>query len=538
MMKNIYKYLTLAFAVLASSCYDDDSSLDINPIPELSIEIEGVDKTILTSMLDSLILTPEILVNGKESNKEFIYEWALNQVTSEFQYPDDFEVISSDKNLKYAVVRPIDDAKDYILMYRVTDPSTDFTYSKIWNLKVSSSFGEGILVAYKDEDGKSELGLIMDKEISYLYTKPASVRTGIYKGANGEELTKEITSITYTNQMRAAITWVTLSDGNYVCLDNKTYLPKNVDMIYRPDSFFAKKFYATHQYMTTYSNDGMYVTHKTNGDRPGVATYKITADKERPSGDVVASYSHDQGAQPHAVWFNEKDGAFYGLNLSWNAAWTSAGKLSVNGASNVFDRTNLPNKEAKAGSIAYDGASYSFLLKDKTTGEYTIYCFGLDVYNGSTWDAGVAKIASKLPASANTILNEAIDFIFMNDYAVMYVVTKDKVYSVNYSSANAVFNQAPQFTAPSDETINVAKLYQQGTFVDKCNIFAYDQLGMHIYNNRAVCLATNNQGEGSIYIIPMVTSQASNGVLDVKKQVKYEGFGEIIDFVGQGITSY
>ncbi len=525
-----YLYLLLAISVMAVSCYKDNSTLDTNPLPDIKISIDGIDKGIVIGMLNDLILSPSIKAGDVDITSGLEYEWILNQNPKEFNYPNDFDVISTEKDLNYQVTQMIN--KDpYILSLRVTDKSTGFVYSEYWELTVSSTYGEGILVAY-EEGGAHELGLIMDKDISYQFSAPeASIRTGLYEAGNGSKLSSKIKSLTYAYHVNNNVTWIATEDGDLLCLNNDGYNPLDKEMIFQPESFHVNGYYNAEAKIVAYSNDGIYSMIKNVDDRPTSSMYTFDSADMKPSNDIISSNSNSSAVAPHMAWYNETDGAFYGIGFSWHPMFEIKGKLAANSNPEVFDRSNLPGQEAIAGGVSYNSASHSFLLKDKTSGAYTVYSF--------TSDPCIANIASKIPESAKSIIDNAVDIFFMYDYAIMYVATETDVYAINYSSSNAVFNDSPQFSAPSGEKIAVAKLYQQGNYANNAGIFDYDdQSGKQELNNRAIYLATNKGDEGKVYVVPMVAVQASNGTLDQSKALSYEGFNKIIDITTQGITTF
>lgn len=309
MKKYIVNYLFLfvsTFALL--SCYEDKSKLDTNKLPEVRIEIDGYDDGKIKVGFNQLLeIKPRIYKQNVENHSDLDVKWELSQ----FDSVDDFETISSTFNLDYVVNRGIT-SKPYILKLTIWDKKVDYKYYKYFELYVSSSYGEGIIVSYTDDNINSDIALIMDQQISDSYKNSTPlIRKDLYSLQNGEKIDALITSSCYTKFGGTSPTyWFALSNGGYLSLDCEAYNKNDAEMIFTPEGFRAGLFTNSHQYLMLFASDGLYKIGKINDRKPTVPSMSASAGAA-PSNYMVSTDSYSQGDGPNIVWYNENNGSFY-----------------------------------------------------------------------------------------------------------------------------------------------------------------------------------------------------------------------------------
>lgn len=541
MKKYIEKYLFLFVSALTLlSCYEDKSKLDTDKLPEVRIEIQGYENGVIRIGYNELLkIEPLVYKSDVENHPDLEAVWEV----SEYGDVNAFDTISNTVNLEYVVERGIV-PKPYVLKLTVWDKVMDFRYYKYYQLIVSSSYGEGIVVSYTDDDISSDIALIMDKQISGSYNSVTpSIRKGLYSVQNDQKIDGLITGSCYTRQgnMNPVPTyWFTLNNGNFLSLNCVAYEKNNTDMIFVPENFKANLFVNTHQSFLLFADDGVYVMSKTNDKKPTIPV--MTAIKGGLASNNMVSYdSHGSADEPFAVWYNEEGYFCCGNSFPMKLIkYTTPYEDPVDPEKKpIFDWSNLPNKECKAASISHDGSNHTFLLKDKSTGEYEVYGIGRAYYDEDyNYYQESPKSLIKIPASANDVLNNAVSIFFMYDQTILYVATATEIYTINFVTSPAIFNATPQYSAPSGETIVTAKLYQQGQFTENREQIISGVVPEQPLNNKAIYFATMKNGnQGTVWVVPMVKNLVSSGTLekDATKFLKYEGFSRILDISAQGI---
>jgi len=534
MKKNITKLLLIIMVMSFTSCYDDKSTLDTDALPELTVDLGIEGDKIKVGFNEELDLNPTILKDGKEVSDGFDYEWSMTSIPNELG----FESISNEKNLKFVVDRPI--ANDqYVLKLICKDLNTNFEYINYWMVQVSSSYGEGILVSYTDDGATSDIALIMDKGITDGYTKDALVRKDLYEMTNNTKMPGLVSSSSFTLQSSKTPTyWFVFKDGNFISLDCEAYRDNDVEMIYKPNGFKAYNIFNCHQSMIMFANTGLFKMSKMLDKAPTVPAMTIEKGGEA-SNNVYSSDSYDQGAGPNLMWYNEAQSSFFAAS----AFQMTPTQFESTSSSSLFDCANLPNKESIAGGLSYDGQKPTFLMKDKITGNYGIYSVTRSYYGDDyKFFASEPYALVDVPESVNVILNSAVSIFFVEDQSVMYIATETDIYTLNFISSPATFNSTPVYSVASGETIAIAKLYQQGTYLENRSGFAgigglaVGTKPKQELTNRAIYFATNTtNGKGKVYIIPMIKNLVTTGALDTNNITTYDDFSKILDISTQGI---
>ncbi len=219
-------------------------------------------------------------------------------------------------------------------------------------------------------------------------------------------------------------------------------------------------------------------------------------------------------------------------------------------ANEFFDPADAPGLTAVAAGQTTDGSIPAFVMKNTTTGNYSIYTFvryeeGEYEYDDD-WNI-IGTIKPEVPASARmrydipeagkALLDQAVSVFFAADQSILYVATPTGIYALNFAGSSVVVNTVPVFTPAAGETIAKAKLYCQGAYMQDYSAVGNVDEGYTVpelpFNKKAVVVATQSDTyAGKISVVPM--TQIGTGKLDASSALIYTGFGKILDFCTTG----
>ena len=187
MNKIIYVLLVILAGGIVS-CYDDKSKDANREIPEVTIT---TDKTILEAVYGKdLVMTPEIK-KGNLTNANLSYQWQVNLVPRGSTLVE----IGDAAELVYEVANE-PSGNPYLLVLKVTDNDEGIDYYHRWDLYVSNSFGEGLVVAHTGDGGTtSDLSFVKAPQITYGYDGEADYTRDVYSFANGSVIDGRVNSI-------------------------------------------------------------------------------------------------------------------------------------------------------------------------------------------------------------------------------------------------------------------------------------------------------------------------------------------------------
>ena len=190
-----------------------------------------------------------------------------------------------------------------------------------------------------------------------------------------------------------------------------------------------------------------------------------------------------------------------------------------------FDPSAVPGKEAVAGGFM-NSSSLVMVLKDKVTGEYSLYTF----FTKNQDDI----LVNTVPAAIKDLLDHSVSICFSTVDPIMYVATTREIHAVRLNIDGSL-SSSLKYTVAAGENISILKFYTQGRYNVNSEDFDDDVEGLLTLplNTKAVMMATQaSDSEGYVYLIPQ--KDPGTGNLDEEKQVKYDGFGKISDITAQG----
>lgn len=163
---NTILFLLLAFALGMAACFDDDTRLGTDFIPD--IELGEMRDTAMVSYAGNILsLAPEIDAPYAES--ELSYAWyiydASNATTTDGSELDGFrtEKIGDQRTLDYEVNLP---SGTYGIVFEVTASQYNYSRRTSMTLTTSTAFSRGFYILKETADGRSDLDLAVDGKLS------------------------------------------------------------------------------------------------------------------------------------------------------------------------------------------------------------------------------------------------------------------------------------------------------------------------------------------------------------------------------------
>jgi len=180
-----------------------------------------------------------------------------------------------------------------------------------------------------------------------------------------------------------------------------------------------------------------------------------------------------------------------------------------------------------------NSSSLVMVLKDKVSGEYSLYTFFTKNQDNTLVNPTPSYLYS-VPAAIKDLLDRSVSICFSTVDPIMYVATAREIHAVRLNIDGSLASSL-KYTAAAGENISILKFYTQGRYNVNSEDFDSDTESLLTLplNTKAVMMATQaSDSEGYVYLIPQ--KDPGTGNLDEEKQVKYDGFGKISDITAQG----
>ena len=189
MNKIIYILLVVLTGGLVTSCYEDKSKEAGFEIPEVTITADVDD--VLEAVYGKELVVKPVIKKGNLENANLSYSWQINLLPGS----KDFLDVGEEAELHYEVANE-PSGKAYLLVLKVTDDDEGIDYFKQWDVYVSNSFGEGLLVYNKRNGGEtSDFTFVKAPQITYGYNGEVDYTRNIYSIANGSEIDGRVNSV-------------------------------------------------------------------------------------------------------------------------------------------------------------------------------------------------------------------------------------------------------------------------------------------------------------------------------------------------------
>ncbi len=505
-MKSIYKIILIALVFssgLLSSCYDDSSTLDVEDIPGLYVNTNGVDQ-LYVYQYEHLQISLDITSAGiPEEDIEF--KWKINLA------PNDtvFTVIGTEKDLDYEILlKPNEAGRYYQLVFIAKDMVHDLEYVTAWDLEVRNQIGEGLVVAEYYDDNTTDFSLIMSPEITADYDK-VKILKDLYSTNSGQKITGRVKQVRFTNMYGSDIL-LAITDNSITQINRFDYSFGAMN----DDLFFATKDSYSPQFLgsSVVNQFDVYVgNHQLTSTWLGISTkFGLPFDFTYEVPDYVAMQSK---YNPNVVvnFYDESLGAFVYI-----PTFSSFGDHTMHSyppATGAFDPSNVPNKENLAAGTNAQG-DFLHLLKDKTTNNIELYVL----------DEGIYQYPSPIPPAPKSLfdLSSAPDianakhFVFLDNQSVMFYATDTKIYAMIFSASTPYFEE--RYTVSAGEEITTLQVYQQsGYYVGSSDDFIAT-------NNKQLVMSTYGS-EGKVYLLPFINLGSAD--IDVPNIKTFTGFNRI-----------
>lgn len=504
---NTKKYIFLFFiAVLLSggfitSCYDDSSTLDINDIGVVEIDTTGISE-LSVYQFEHLMVSPQINLSHV-SESDLTYTWRINLEPNDTT----FIVIGNEKNLDYvAELRPNESNYYYTLTLTVTNQANGLDYFMAWETTVRNPLGEGLVVAETGDDANTDLSIIMSGEVTEGYSGENVLRH-VYSINNGGALIPG-----HIKQMRFTVVYGV--NSLFAITDNSMVKVETYDYSYagmNDDLFFATKESYNPQLLGNINQGDLYVgNHQLTGTYLGVTRkFGLPFDFSFQVPNHVAM-NPSSSAIVAINFYDESLGGFVYLpSIQSFADHDMHAYAPVSGAD--FDPSSVPGKTNLAAAINVDG-DFLHLLKDNNSGDVALYILDGGGYEYPNYIAPAPKAFFDLSDAPE--IENATQFVFLNDQKVLFYSTSTKIYAVLYGTSTPTYEE--RYTVPSGEEITTLQLYLQAGYPNRD-----PYLSTH---NRQLVMSTYSN-EGKVYLLPFKNLGAAN--IDTENVKTFDGFGRI-----------
>ena len=518
MKKWLFTLLALPF--MFTSCIDDESNEELRTLNPIQIENIRIPDSFSIFMGDTLKIQPLIYCEGVPDAK-LSFEWRLSGGTIAPR------VIDSTMYCEAKLVIP-PFANPYTLRLTVTDETTGISRIETFNVRVLSSFGEGLIVADTKDDKESDLTLVMSKqfssEISGNDDKMKIVRN-LWSESNGQKLDGKvldlITSSYGTNRSMTVVT------------DKHLYRADYYDYFNIPEEF----------------DGGMFIVvppHVGHGYKNAFFQYYNSTGEEFLSLDgLVTRRSMQQNNRKHSYTQYPRGVTDYNVTFMCSPKYNDVYAFDALGERIIFfnfQNASLPQNQSSTGEFdirdlkdfeaLYMGEinqGVALLTKQKSTGQYK----ALVMQRRGLWDPQPPTYAKAVFDFSDATEIESAKFFELNKREdVVYYATDTKLYATPLS----VIDAKVQWEADTStgEKITGLKLYKwSGGTCD------YEEVGAEededskksvSSSDRLMMITTYSEltKEGRVYCVPIVTYGLGGLEQNKNYHVVLNGFNKIL----------
>lgn len=516
-----YKYFSIFLFILGlASCYKDDSSVNYKLINPIVIDLgdngqySASTPTYTLFSMDTLEIKPIVYKEG-EIDTNLTFNWTLqgNSIAP--------TVIGNNMTLKACINVPAE-GNAYQLVLDVENRMTDIHAQQLFNVKVESPFGLGLLVADSKDEKNSDVSLIM----SYHFTSGLKIDQtrnshDLFSQINNRKIpyypVNGLLSSSYGSNRSLTIT--TPYSIDRVDPFNFNYMDGNRDVfVIDPKKYNPTGLgYISNQGVELLLMDGKLYPRTMQQSNKYFAFYLLTKDMS----DYFITYFFCPTWES-GLAFDEKNGRLLQLNGTTNLLLFSSDKLPANAP---FDQNKLQGFSCK-GMMLGPNNTYHNILQNKQTGKIYSYITqrGYGSENGSP--------VQLLDLSNCPEITDAIGFATVETQSVIYYATKHTIYSVYYRGNELIVT--PEYTAPANNEISSIMSWQEYYAPGKIDYAnpnpAADQKVLSVSSyNRMLVLATYDTKKQEGFIRTVAITTVGTGTLEKDHQYhgEYGGFGRI-----------
>jgi len=502
-MKNILKILVLLlFVIVTHSCYEDESTLDVNTIQGVEIDTTGLS-SLSVYQFDKLNIEPKLNYDGLSDN-QLSFEWKINIEPNDTIY----QVLSDTRNLDSEIAfPPTFPGYTHQLVYTVTDVDTDIDYIMSWPVTVLNNIGEGIVIAETADGLTTDISHIMSADVTTDFDGE-SVKYQVYSKINGTTIPGITKQLKYY-QIYGKNAVLGITDDLIYKIDplDFTLAETNDDLFYVAKSNYSPQALGQVYQGSLFINSGnLTSTYFGASQKFGVP---FSSDYEVPS--IIAS-NPQYGPDIVINFYDEVNDQFvYQTSIS---SFGDTNMYPVPASDGAFNPASLPNKVNMA-AIASTSGEFRYVLKDELTGVVGLYLFD---GGGYVYPEGIPPS----PIAFHDLTNapdmaEAKSFVFLDDQKVLYYATDSKIYAVIYATSTPVVQE--RYTFDAGEELSLMQVYQQADYPSRSS---GDYLPL---NNKALLVATFDGTEGKVHLLPFINAGVGN--IDTPNIKTFTGFNRI-----------
>lgn len=492
--------ISIASFVLITSCKDDLSTLDVNKLPEISVDTTDQSQLVIFQF-DKLIIDPKIIGENINSNR-FKYEWLINLEPRSLEYL----TIGMDKKLEYTVsFAPTSAGRDHQVLLKVTDVNSGIEYLQAWPLTIRNGIGEGLVIVETYDGLNTDLSHIMSPLVTPNYANEKITRK-IFSAVNNKTIPGLVNNLSYTRfGANFILLGSTLNSLFSIKTIDYTFDKQNVDFYYADQPSYGASYISS---VTGSDLDVIVKDSKLYANWLQITKIGLPFSNNYVIPSII-------GLNPRSVdrnivlnFYSEEYGHFvYQPSIS---SFGDRVMKPVPSASVPFNPNSVTNKVNVAAGVNQQN-DFMHLLKDKTTGKFGIYIL----------DAGAYGIASKpkqfVDLSNAPEINQATKFLLLDNQQVLLYATKTKIYAAIYSSSVPIYDT--RYTVAIGEEITSLKVYHQANYPKSTNPY-FER------NGRQLILSTYNGTEGKVHVLPLINEGIAN--IDAPNIKTYSGFGKIL----------
>ncbi|TCC97080.1 PKD-like family lipoprotein [Pedobacter hiemivivus] len=188
--KKILNFLILLSGIiLLASCAKDKGNYDYKTLNPVTIDIENVAISYGLERFDILEISPKVMYKGekvdpvKSQFSELKFSWEMYPAAG-VQGITERYILSDSIALKAEMSQR---ELSWEVLFTVTNTTTGIKAFSKFDVKITPSLAEGWMVLY-ERDGKTDVGLIANNEISKAQLKKEKLFLDIYSASNGTPL--------------------------------------------------------------------------------------------------------------------------------------------------------------------------------------------------------------------------------------------------------------------------------------------------------------------------------------------------------------
>lgn len=490
---------TLLFTTMVS-CKDDLSTLDLNKLPEVSIDTTG-QSSLSVFQFDKLTLDPKVIIKN-DNGHNFTYEWFINLEPRSLEYIS----IGTSKKLEFDVTFvPTNLIYPHQVLLKIIDIDSGIEYFQDWPLTIRNGIGEGLVIVETYDGVNTDLSHIMSPEVTVNYNNE-KISKKIYSGVNGAPIAGLVHDMVYTQFGANKILLGSKPNGLFSIntLDYKAGA-EDVDFFYADQENYGASYLGGITQNDILIHEGkLYASwlqigrfglpFSNNYNIPGVIGVNSRYDRAYLGYNTINFYSEENGqfVYQQALQFGD-------LVM----------KPVPSGNSSSFNPNNLPNQKPIVATVNNQG-DFIHVLQDKQSGNYGLYV--MDGVNNPKHYTNLATAPE---------INQAVEFVLLQHQSVLMYATKTKIYAVIYSTTTPTF--ALRYTVAAGDEITSLRQFFQADYPMRDISWSEPHIST---NGKQLILGTYNGTEGKVHILPLINEGIAN--IDQANIKTYGGFGKIL----------